>query len=264
MQPCWIWLPASQSALRSAASNAPSCEVTLSSAKRTGQIIGLLIFVQVAAGLLVSFVLLRPLTTPPGFLENAAGSSLQLSFAVLLWFVTGALSIGIAIAAWPIFRQHSSTMALWFLSLSVVTFSLLAVENGTVMSMLSLSRDYAAAGAADAEVFKALGVVVRSARNWAHLASALVGDTSIFVLYCMLHRFALIPRALSTFGLVAATLKITALTMPFFGHRVVLLMVLPLALSYLALALWLMAKGFEERPHLSRHGAQGSAKLSRA
>jgi hypothetical protein len=49
-------------------------------------------------------------------------------------------------------------MALWFLSLAVVTFSLLAVENAIVMSMLSLSQDYAAAGAAHAEVFEALGV----------------------------------------------------------------------------------------------------------
>ncbi len=155
-------------------------------------------------------------------------------------------------------------MALWFLSLNVVTFSLFAVENGIVMSMLSLSQDYAAAGAADAEVFEAVGVVIGSARNWAHLTSALVGDSTIFVLYCVLYRFALIPRALSAFGLITAMLKISALTMPFFGHRVVLPMVLPVALSYLALALWLMAKGFEERPHPLRPEVRGDAGLSGA
>lgn len=234
------------------------------SAKRIGQIIGLLIFVQLACGLLVTLVLLRPLTTPPGFLENAAGSSLQLSVAVVLWFVTGALSIAIAITAWPVFRQYSSTMALWFLSLGVVSFSLLAVENATVMSMLSLSQAYAAAGAPDPELFKALGAVVRSAYTWAGNTSGLVGEAMILVLYCILCRFVLIPRALSAYGLVAVLLKITAITMSFFGHRVVLLMVLPMVLGYLALALWLIAKGFDVRPHPLRPEAQGDAGLSGA
>lgn len=221
------------------------------SAKRIGQIVGLLILVQVVGGPFMYFVLLRPITTPPGFLENAAGSSLQLSLAVVLSFVTGALSIGIAIAAWPVFRKYGSTMVLWFLSLSVVSLSLVAVESATVMSMLSLSQEYAAADAANAEVFEALGVVVRSARNWVHVANLLVGGGMVFVLYSILYRFALIPRALAAFGLAAVMLHITAVTMVFFGHRVLLLMI-PLALSYLAVALWLMAKGFEERPDLFR------------
>ena len=234
----------------------------MGSAKRIGQIIGLLISVQLVCGMLVSFVLLRPLTAPPGFLENAAGSSLQLSAAVVLWFATGALSIAIAITAWPIFRQYSSTMALWYLSLALVSFSLFAVENATVMSLLSLSQAYAAAGDPDPALFKALGAVVRSAYIWAGNTSALVAEAMIFVLYCILYRFILIPRALSALGLVAVLLKITAIMMPFFGHPVVLLMVLPMVLGYVALALWLMAKGFEERPHPFRPKTQGGAEPS--
>jgi hypothetical protein len=239
-------------------------EITVRSAKRIGQIIGLLIFAQLACGLVVTFVLLRPITTPPGFLENAAGSSLQISVAVVLWFVTGALSIAIAITAWPVFRQYSSTMALWFLSLGVVSFSLLAVENATVMSMLSLSQAYAAVAAPDPELFKALGAVVRSAYIWTRNTSGLVGEAMILVLYCILYRFVLVPRALSAFGLVAVLLKVIAIMMPFFGHRVILLMVLPMVLGYLALALWLIARGFDERPYPLRPDAQGDAGLSGA
>jgi hypothetical protein len=238
--------------------------MTVRSAKRIGQIIGLLIFSQLACGLLVTFVLLKPLTTAPGFLETAAGSSLQISVAVVLWFVAGALSIAIAITAWPVFRQYSPRMALWFVSLGVVSFSLLAVENATVMSMLSLSQAHAAAGAPDPELFKALAAVVRSAYIWARNTSGLVGEAMILVLYCILYRFVLIPRALSAFGLVAVLLKITAIMMPFFGYRVVLLMVVPMVVGYLALALWLIAKGFDERPHHLRPEAQGHAGLSGA
>ena len=229
------------------------------SAKRIGQVIGLLIIVQLICGLLVSFVLLTPLSAPPGFLENAAGSSVQLSLAVVLWFVAGALSIAIAITAWPLFRRYSPTMALWFLSLSVATFSLFAVQNGTVMSLLSLSQAYSAAGTPDPELFNALGAVVRSAYIWAGNTSGLVAEAMIFVLYCILYRFILIPRALSVFGLAAVLLKIIAITMPFFGLPVVMLMVLPMVFGYVALAFWLVAKGFQEQPHMSHPEAPDDA-----
>lgn len=234
------------------------------SAKRIGQIIGLLIFVQLICGLLVAFVLLRPLTEPAGFLENASGSSIQLGLAVVLWFVAGALSIAVAITAWPIFRQYSSTMALWYVSLSVVSFSLFAVENVTVMSMLSLSQAYTAAAAPDPALFKAMGAVVRSAYVWAGNTSGLVAEVMILVHYSILYRFDLVPRALSAFGLAAVLLKIIAITMPFFGYPVVMLMVLPMVFGYVALAAWLMAKGFEERPHLVRRDRPGGAESSAA
>jgi hypothetical protein len=220
-----------------------------------------LILAQVAGGPFVNFVLLRPITTPPGFLENAAGSSLQLGVAVILLFVCGALSIGIAIAAWPVFRQYGSTMALWLLSLSVASFSMVAVENGTLMSMLSVSQAYAGANAADADTFEALGALIRSARKWAHITNLLVGGGMIFVLNSILYRFVLIPRTLAAFGLAAAALHISAVTTSFFGPYVLLLMI-PLAVSYLALALWLMGKGFEERPHAFRPEGLGGAERS--
>ena len=46
----------------------------MTSAQRVGRIIGMLLLVHLATGLIVPYVLLLPLTTPPaGFLETAAG-----------------------------------------------------------------------------------------------------------------------------------------------------------------------------------------------
>jgi len=100
------------------------------SAKSVGRMIGILLLVQGAAGYVVNFVLLAPvMTVPPGLLANAAGSALQVRVAVLLGLANGALSVGIAIAAWQVFRRYGDTMALWLVSLSVVGFSLLAFED---------------------------------------------------------------------------------------------------------------------------------------
>ena len=89
----------------------------------------------------------------------------------------------------------------------------------------------------------AIRLVVASARNWAHYLAVLVGGSAVLVLYSVLFRFALIPRVLAAFGLASVMLLLAAVVMPLFGHGVVFLMLMPLAGSNLALALWMIAKG---------------------
>ncbi len=217
------------------------------SAKSVGQIIGMLLFVQLA-GLIVPFVLLHPLTRGPrDFLANAAGASLQSKLAVFLLFANCALTIGIAIAAWPVFRQYSEAMALWLLAAGVIMFSLQAVDNVHMLSMMSLSQQYAQAGGPD-ELIQTLAAVVGSTRRWAHYSELLVIDAWIFVLYWILYRFALVPRALAAFGLLTVMLHFTGIPLRgFLGYSLVTLMGVPMAFSHIALALWMMARGFEER-----------------
>ena len=219
----------------------------MKSAKSTGRIIGLMLFVQLA-GLIVPFVLLHPLTTGSrDYLANAAAASVQIRVAVFLLFGNCALTIGIAIAAWPVFRQHSERMALSLVAVSVIMFSLQAVDNAHILSMLSLSQQYAQAGGPD-ELFQTLAAVVGANRRWVHFSELLVIDAWIFVLYSVLYRFALVPRALAAFGLLTVVLHFTGIPLPaFLGYNIVTLMGVPMGLSHIATALWLMARGFAEQ-----------------
>lgn len=210
---------------------------------RASRILGALILAQMVGGYLVNFVLTAPLFGAPGFLVNAAAHPRRLGLSVLVGLALGAVSVAIAITAFPVFRQHSQALALWLVALAVASLALAAVENMNVMSMLSLSQAYAKAGAAAHEQFQALRVVVAAARNWAHFVGLIVGGGTLFVLYAVLYRFALISRALAAFGLVAVLLQLTAVAMPLFGHDVVFPMLAPLGVSQLALALWLLTKG---------------------
>ena len=166
---------------------------------------------------------------------------------MLLGLATGALLLGIAIAAFPIFRQYTQAMALWLVALAVVSLAVTAVENIGVRSMLSLSEAYAKATAADREQFEGLRVVVSSARNWAHYIGLIIAGCTLFVLYAVLYRFALVPRALAAFGLAAVVLQIAAVAMPLFGQSIVFLLLAPLGVSQLLLAVWLIAKGLRDQ-----------------
>jgi hypothetical protein len=217
---------------------------------RASRIIGALILTQMVDGVLVNFVLTASLFGAPGFLVNAAAHSRQIGLSALLGLAGGAIFVAMAITAFPIFRQYSQAMALWFIALAVVTLAVAAVEQTSVMSMVSLSEAYAKAGPAERDQFQALRIVVVSARNWAHYVARFFDGTALFALYAVMYRFALIPRALAAFGLAAVLLQLTAVAMPLFGHPVVFPMLAPLGVSQLVLALWLIIKGFRSQMNM--------------
>lgn len=225
----------------------------MGAARRAGRIIGVLIIIQMVGGAMVNFTLEAPLFGAPGFLVNAASHSQQLGLAALLGLVTEALWVGIAITAFPVFGRRTRTMALWFIALAVVILAVAVVENAAVMSMVSLSEAYTKASAAEREQIQMVKIVVTSARNWTHYMARIFDGSAIFVFYVVLYRFALVPRALAGFGLIAVTLMITAVAMPLLGHDVVFQMLAPLGLSQLILAVWLITKGFRGQPSPGVH-----------
>jgi hypothetical protein len=214
-------------------------------AKSIGRIIGILLIVQLA-GLIVPFVLLHPMTTAD-FLSNAAGSYSQIKVAVFLLFANCALTIGISVAAFPVFREHSPAAAVLLVALSAIMFALQAVDNAHLMSMLSLSQQYVEAGG-QGELFQALSAAVRSTRRWVHYSELLAIDAWIFLLHGLLYRFRLVPRALAAFGLFTVVLHFSGITLPLFlGHPGVTLLGVPMAFGHIALAMWLIVKGFKAR-----------------
>jgi hypothetical protein len=215
---------------------------------RAGRIIGVLIIIQMVGGVMVNFVLEAPLFGAPGFLVNAASHSRQIGLAVVLGLIIEALWVGIAITAFPVFYQRTRAMALWFVALAGVVLAVAVVENAAVMSMVSVSEAYAKASAAGREQLETVRVVVASARNWPHFMGRIFDGVTIFVLYAVSYRFALIPRVLAGFGLLAVMLQVTGVAMPLFGHDVVFPMLAPLGLSQLILAVWLITKGFRGQP----------------
>ncbi len=218
-------------------------------ARNAGRIVGAMFIVQGALAPVVNFKLLGPaMTGSGGFLANAATHATQVNTAVLLSLVIGVLWVGIAVTTLSIFREYSRAMAAWFLALAVVTFSGVVFEGIAVRSMLAVSQEYAKAGGPDVALFQASAAAVRSLRSSAHYTNMLLAGGAFLVLYGILLRYALIPRALSVFGVATVVALIVAALIPLFGYPVVMSLFMPIGLSQLALVLWLMFRGFEERP----------------
>jgi len=218
-----------------------------------GRSTGVLLLAQMAGSAIVNLALLGPVFAgPSGFLVNAAAHPLRMSLAATLGLAMGLVSIGVAVSVWPVFRAQARAPALWFLALTLVGVAATVFENASLLSMLSLSQAYAKADASSGALFQILRGMVASTRNWAHYTQLMLAGCSLLVFYGALFRFRLVPRALAGFGAAAAASQLASVTMPLFGHPVEFLLLAPLGLSHLAVAVWLLARGFPQDP-----GAEG-------
>ena len=140
-------------------------------------------------------------------------------------------------------------MSLWLFALAVASFTLQAVDKAHILSMLSLSQQYAEAGAAKSESFQALALVVGAARKWSHYSFLLTIGCWILLLFTLLFRFRLVPRWLSALGIVGAVMQIGGVSVRgLLGLSPETRLAMPLAPIYVLLAVWLMVRGFDERP----------------
>jgi hypothetical protein len=218
------------------------------SPKSTGRIVGVLLLMHLITGLFTPYVMLRPLNAPLSFNANDPTNSFQVRLSVMLLFVGGAITIAIAVAALPIFRQYA--LATWIIALAIANFSLQCVENAAWMSLFTLSQDYAKSAAADAGVYNLIGAAVRSQWKWVHYTHLLIMVSWMFMLFVTLWRAGVIPRVLAGLGLLTTLMQITGITLPQFipyPTPPMIVMGVPLGIVYLATSVWLMVKGFEER-----------------
>lgn len=213
------------------------------SSRRQGQILGLLVLVQLA-GLIVPFVMLHALYAPPGFLESAAGGALPIRWSLLLLLANGALATGISLYVYPLLRVRSEGLARWLIVAGAAWLILQAVDNTHVLTMLALSERYTAASGSPRELFDALGSLASSTRRTAHYTVLLAIGAWMLLFYSALWRSRLVPWLVPAIGEVAAALHLAGVSLPVLLGYPSLMQVAPgLAVSHGALIIWLLAKG---------------------
>jgi hypothetical protein len=214
----------------------------------TGRIVGGLLLLHLLGGLVLPYVVLNRIVASPGFLENAATNAGSTRAVALLFLFGGAVTLGMSIAAYPVLRQRAPRLALGCLALGIANLPLQVVESGMVLSMLSLSQQYAGTVGPDGALLQAVAASVGAARRWAHYTQLMTVVSWILVLFAALGRAALIPRLLAAAGLVTSALQIVGVPLrALLGYPVWMQMAMPLAPAYAGLALWLIVKGFDDR-----------------
>jgi hypothetical protein len=227
------------------------------SPQSAGRLVGILLLVHLATGLMTPYIILRPLNEPLTFPGNDPTHAALVRLAVMLLFIGGAIPIAISVKARPLFRQHIPALALWLIAFAVANFVMQCSENAAWMSMFTLSQQHATAAAADAAVYTIVGASVRSYWKWVHYTHLLVMVSWMFLFFVALWRAALVPRVLAGLGLLTTLMQITGITLPQFipyPAPPMTVMGVPLAFVYVATAVWLIVKGFKPQINADSRG----------
>jgi hypothetical protein len=220
----------------------------MNSIKPFGRKIGVLLLVQMALGLMLPFILLRPpFVNFPDYMTTFGQNPSQVRAAVFIGLVGSALTVAIGIAMWPILSSFSQRLAVALVAVCAISCGLDIVQDGTVMSMLSLSERYLASGGTDAGIYQITGSAVAAARRWAHYTQLIGFAAWMFTFYFAMLRTNLLPRPLAALGMLGVVLQIIGVTLPaFFGFGQIAVLAMILGVIHLATGVWLVAKGFRD------------------
>ena len=119
-------------------------------------------------------------------------------FVELIW----ALSVlGIPVFLFPILRIHIEALALGFYSLRFIEALLTILYSLSLLVLLTLSQEFAEAGAPTTSYYQTAGNLLLTVRDWALLIGpGLAFTLSALILNYQLFQTRLVPRWLSGWG----------------------------------------------------------------
>ncbi|MBK6634894.1 MAG: DUF4386 domain-containing protein [Chitinophagaceae bacterium] len=214
--------------------------------RNAAKITGLLLLLHFAIGVVINLFILGPLTFTDDNLASISGNAQQLIIAVLLYLISGVMYVSIAIILLPIFKPVNQRLALMFFGFSLISFTIITLDSLGILTLLSISKEYAKGNAVDTNYLKTLGTVFSAVRMWAHLLVILIGCVSLFLFYYLFYRSKRIPGIISVSGLLSVLLMLTAVLIDIFGQGLYMFLFLPAGLVQIAAAVWLMIKGFNK------------------
>ena len=229
----------------------------MNSNKRTARIVGVLFIVATAApimtalvlGFLGGGVLAEPI---PDYLVTVSANENQVLTGMLIELIWALAVVGIPVMLFPVLKKHSEALALGFFSLRFIESLSTIVGSIILLTLLTLSQEFVKAGTPDASHYQTLGTLLLAAREWAFMiGSGLVWSLSALILNWVLYQSRLIPRWLSGWGLIGATLSFVTYLLQFHGTSLDILS-LPIALQEMVFAVWLIVKGFNPSAIASR------------
>lgn len=203
--------------------------------RRTAVAIGVLyIFGTVA--MILSLVIIGGVLDGPSFPAEVAAEPNRLVVASLLVLSSGFALGAIPVLFWPLGRQYSETLAIGYVVFrGAVETTIYVVGALSWLVLLALSTDPGAESLAG--LVRTTGTVL-----WTQLVP-LPFAIGALMFSLLLYRARLLPRWLSASGMIGAVLYLGAPVASMVGLSFDLLMV-PLALQEMAVAVWLIARGF--------------------
>lgn len=155
-----------------------------------------------------------PALKDPRFIAGHAPNAPVL-FGALLEVILALANIGTAVALFPVTRRRHEAAAIGYLGLRTLESAVIAVGVVPILAMVAIKQQAVAGGAA---ALVPLGAALQSLHNATFLLGpGFICGTNTFVLAWLLHRSRMVPRFISTLGMIGGPLVFASTTAQLFG-----------------------------------------------
>lgn len=217
--------------------------------KKPAQQIGWLFVLATVAGVL-SVVAMSSTLGDDDLLAAVQNNQGALLLGEMLVFVMLVAMAGTAVLLWPILRRHSETLALGYVLAR--TLEVVVIAIGVVAGLLLIPLSWEVADGTAYAGADAVAQSLKATSDWTgYLGAQMVFSLSALLLNWGLFRYRLVPRWLSGWGLVGVPLMFASGLLVMVeslssSSAALNLLVVPLAVQEMAMAVWLIVKGFPE------------------
>ena len=189
-------------------------------------------------------MLTTSVTGGEAFLPGVPTHQTVLVLGALLMLLVTAIDIGKAILFFPVVDRYGRRTALAYLATMIFEVAMMAVGILALLLLVPLA-DQASSGALNANDAQSLGSLAVDANELAYqIAQMSLGFGAMFMCALLLQS-GLIPRALAILGLGGYALHMLGAVSELFGLHISLFMLIPGGIFEIAVAIWLIVKGFK-------------------
>jgi hypothetical protein len=211
-----------------------------------------LFIIATVADLISRVVLLTPILSAPDYLTKISASENQVLLGALFLLIGAVAAAGIAIALYPVLRKHAEGLALGSVGFRLIEGALYLGIVVCLLMLVTVGQESAKAGTPAPSAVQAQAALLMAARDSLGQVAIMTFGLGALMYYWVFYQSRLVPRWLSAWGLVGITLVMVSgllvmlrLIDNFSPPQLVL--ALPIGLQEMALAVWLIAKGFNPR-----------------
>jgi hypothetical protein len=218
--------------------------------RRAAIIVGVF-FVFPTVVLFAGQALYGPILGSPDYLERAYPDRATVIAGILLEFAGNPAVALIPVLLFPVFRKHSETLALGYAGFRLLEVTFYVIALICRLSLVNLSQDYLRSGEMGAAYFQSIGSSIQAGADWAFAIAIPFYTLGALMFYWVLYQSRLIPRFISAWGFVAAATMLIGAVLAVFDLMAAdsvwaIAVMLPVPLNETVLAIWLIAKGFNQ------------------
>ena len=153
--------------------------------------------------------------------------TLEALIVMLIELISGVAVIGIAVIMFPILKTYNEKLDLGYIIIKIIEGGLMIIAGIMFLSQNTLLLEI---------------------RDWIYVSHAYIFILGALIFYYLLYQSKLIPRYISVWGVIAVIMLLVGNLLEIMGFSLAMLifLFLPIMLNEVFLAIWLIAKGFNE------------------